>query len=118
MTETTKPAAGTPSAVTPPAPPVPVVMLSAVDAARERDMEAMRARQAAQDSQRAAAALVTMIANVGFTLITDEAPDGVVVRPGQEFEVPACDVGAWLGRARLPDNEDDAPARGASVTPA
>lgn len=102
-----------------PAPPAPtqtvVVAMSAADMAREREMQAINRLQAARDARRAAAPEVELEAIVGFTLVTDDDPDGRVVRPGERFTVSEFDLPAYLGRARRPAAED-VEQRGATVS--
>jgi sensor histidine kinase regulating citrate/malate metabolism len=103
------------SAAAQPAPVAPLIVMTAADVARQREVDALLRRQAKDDAARAASKPIEMVANVAFTLVTDEHPDGREVRPGERFEISAFDVPAFLGKARLAD-EELPPARGATIS--
>jgi hypothetical protein len=52
----------------------------------------------AHDDARAAAPQVTLICVAGFTMVTDEYPDGFVINPGDEFTISEFDLPRYLGR--------------------
>lgn len=91
-----------------------VIALSPMDEARLREAEAARRRHAAEDALREESGEVEMIAITGFTLVTDEHPEGRAILPGRPFTIFAYDVPSFLGRARKADEEPEE-ARGPRV---
>jgi len=74
--------------------------LAAFERQLERDRQQLRERLARDDAHRAGARKVTLVCISAFTLVEDPGePEGRVVRPGEEIEVPACDVETYRGRA-------------------
>jgi hypothetical protein len=71
----------------------------AAQAANQKAADNLRDKQA-RDAAKAPQGEVTMIATSDFTMVTDEQPDGKVIRAGQEFSVSKADLPRFEGRGR------------------
>lgn len=92
MSDSTKPEVG--------AVPVPVAFNpTPSDVVMAREGEFLRKKLQADDKARASSERVTLVATAAFTLIDDpDFPEGETIKAGQEFEISAIDLPAYIGR--------------------
>lgn len=86
----------------PPADPIsnPTVIASTpMDAVWAREREKIRRKLAEDDAKRAAMPKIKMVAITGFTIISDDFPDGRVIECGEEFEISEFDLPTYSARA-------------------
>ena len=71
---------------------------SAEHLAKAADRAALKAKRDAEDAARAVAGTTALVAICGFTLVTDEFPDGQTINPGQDFTVSDFDLPKYAGK--------------------
>jgi hypothetical protein len=75
-----------------------LTVMTSEDRARAYDQVQLTKLLAQHDAARASAPRVRMLCTGGFTVVTDEEPDGFPVVRGQEFEISTFDMPRYVGR--------------------
>lgn len=66
--------------------------------ARAADRAVLKAKRDAEDAARAVSGKTSLVAITGFSIVSDEYPDGQTISPGQDFEVYDVDLHKFAGK--------------------